>query len=285
MKIVKSCLEMKNLSVTYQKSGKTIGFVPTMGALHSGHISLLNRVQEMCDCSVMSIFVNPAQFGPKEDFKNYPRPFDEDCIKAEAAGCDILFAPSKEDMYPEHYCTYVNVENITDTLCGASRQGHFRGVTTVVLKFFNIVNPQIAVFGQKDAQQVVVLKRMVHDLNMSINIDVAPIIREPDGLAMSSRNVYLTPGERQEASGIYRGLLNAMLEFEKGEKKAPRLLSIIRNEYEKFLLIDTEYIEIVDTIGLRSIEEIGTKALIAVACRTKESRTRLIDNIVVGGNL
>jgi pantoate--beta-alanine ligase len=175
MKIVKSPAEMKNLSMTMQRSGSSVGLVPTMGALHKGHVSLLDRIKDTCDFSVMSIFVNPVQFGPKEDFQKYPRPFDDDCEIAEKAGCDVIFAPSKEDMYPENYFTYVNVENITDGLCGASRPGHFRGVATVVLKFFNIVMPQIACFGQKDAQQVLVIKRMVHDLNLSVTIDVAPI--------------------------------------------------------------------------------------------------------------
>ena len=283
MKIVRSPNEMKNLSLTLQRGGSTVGLVPTMGALHQGHLSLLERANSQCDYSVMSIFVNPTQFGPAEDFKKYPRPFDTDCKLAEKAGCDFLFAPSQEDMYPQHYNTYVSVENITERLCGAARPGHFRGVTTVVLKFLNIVNPQIAVFGQKDAQQVLVLKRMVHDLNLSVLIDIAPIIREADGLAMSSRNFYLTTDERNEAPGIYKGLIAAEEKYVAGERNAGVLISKVKKVYEQFSFIDIEYIEIVDTTGLASLETISSTSLIAVACRTKQSKTRLIDNLIVGG--
>jgi pantoate--beta-alanine ligase len=285
MKIVKSPIEMKNLSLTLQKGGNTVGLVPTMGSLHRGHLSLLERIRNTCDYSVMSIFVNPTQFGPKEDFSKYPRPFEADCALAENAGCDFLFAPSKEDMYPNGYNTYVSVENITERLCGATRPGHFRGVTTVVLKFFNIINPQIAVFGQKDAQQVVVIKRMVQDLNMSIAIDVAPIIRESDGLAMSSRNSYLTLEERKEAPLIFKGLAAAEEKFSAGERSTNTLISAVNSIYNQFSQIEVEYIEIVDTLQLASLDEISSAALIAVACRTKHSKTRLIDNLVLGDAL
>jgi pantoate--beta-alanine ligase len=285
MKIVKSPAEMKNLSTTMQRSGSSVGLVPTMGALHKGHISLLERVKGVCDFSVMSIFVNPVQFGPNEDFKKYPRPFDADCEMAEKAGCDVIFAPSKEDMYPENYCTYVNVEDITDRLCGASRPGHFRGVSTVVLKFFNIVMPQVASFGQKDAQQVLVIKRMVHDLNLSVTIDVAPILREESGLAMSSRNAYLSSAERDAAPLIYKGLCNAVAQFNAGVTKSDVLINVVRNVIGESSLLDIEYVELVDTVKIKPVVSVSSAALIAVACRTKESRTRLIDNIVVGGIL
>jgi pantoate--beta-alanine ligase len=285
MKIVRSPLEMKNLSLTLQRGGSTVGLVPTMGSLHKGHLSLLDRIRTSCDYSVMSIFVNPTQFGPKEDFHKYPRPFEADCTLAQTAGCDFLFAPSVEDMYPNRYNTYVSVENITERLCGATRPGHFRGVATVVLKFFNIVNPQVAVFGQKDAQQVVVIKRMVQDLNLSVAIDVAPIIREPDGLAMSSRNTYLTIDERKEAPLIFKGLEAAEEKFSAGEQTVVALKSAIDSVYRQFSLLDVEYIEIVDTLQLMPLETISTSALIAVACRTKNSKTRLIDNLVLGGAL
>lgn len=285
MKIVRSPLEMKNLSLTLQRGGSTVGLVPTMGSLHKGHLSLLERISSTCDYSVMSIFVNPTQFGPKEDFHQYPRPFETDCALAENAGCDFLFAPSVEDMYPNRYNTYVSVENITERLCGATRPGHFRGVSTVVLKLFNIINPQIAVFGQKDAQQVVVIKRMVLDLNMSVAIDVAPIIRESDGLAMSSRNNYLTSEERNEAPLIFKGLAAAQEKFSAGERTVIALIDAIKSVYRQFNQMDVEYIEVVDTLQIVSLETISSTALIAVACRTKHSKTRLIDNIVLGGVL
>ncbi len=285
MKIVGSPIEMKNLSLTLQRGGSTVGFVPTMGALHQGHLSLLEKAALQCDYTIMSIFVNPTQFGPSEDFQKYPRPFDADCKLAEKAGCDFLFAPSQQDMYPAHYNTYVSVENITDRLCGATRPGHFRGVATIVLKFFNIINPQIAIFGQKDAQQVLILKRMVQDLNLSVHIDMAPIIRESDGLAMSSRNNYLRTDEREEAPGIYEGLLAAEEKYSAGERKSEVLINSIKEVYKKFSIIDIEYIEIVDLIRLEPLETISSKALIAVACRTKQSKTRLIDNLFVGGAL
>lgn len=285
MKVVKSAVEMKNLSLTLQSRGAKIGLVPTMGALHQGHLSLLKRVKSVCDYSVMSIFVNPTQFGPNEDYQKYPRPFDADCELAEKSGCDYLFAPSKEDMYPPHYNTYISVENITEKLCGAARPGHFRGVTTVVLKFFNIVNPQIAVFGQKDAQQVLVIKRMVQDLNLSVHIDVAPIIREEDGLAMSSRNQYLTIDERKEASDIFKGLTIANEKYSAGERNGKILIDLIKTVYQNMKLIDAEYIELVDTVDLNPLEVVSSTALVAVACRTKQSKTRLIDNIIIGGAL
>ncbi len=285
MKIISSPSEMKNLSLTYQLSGRTVGLVPTMGALHNGHLSLLKMASEQSDLKVMSIFVNPTQFGPKEDLAKYPRPFDRDCQLAESAGCDIIFAPTVQDMYPEHYSTFVDVENITDSLCGASRPGHFRGVATVVLKLFNIVCPQMAVFGQKDAQQVVVIKRMIHDLNLSVRMVVAPIVREADGLAMSSRNVYLSQRERGEVPRIYQSLNNAAELFKMGERRS----SVIResllaslNGVQTFL---PEYVEITDTVQLKSLSEITGAALVAVACRTNESKTRLIDNILLGGEL
>lgn len=285
MKIIRSPIEMKNLSLTLQRKGSTLGFVPTMGALHQGHLSLLEKSAIQCEYTIMSIFVNPTQFGPLEDFQKYPRPFDTDCKLAEKAGCDFLFAPSQQDMYPEHYNTYVSVENITDRLCGASRPGHFRGVATVVLKFFNIINPQIAIFGQKDAQQVLLVKRMVQDLNLSVHIDVAPIIRESDGLAMSSRNNYLRTDEREEAPVIYEGLLAAEEKYTAGERKSEVLINSIKDVYKKFSVFDIEYIEIVDLVRLEPLEAISSKALIAVACRTKQSKTRLIDNLLVGGAL
>jgi pantoate--beta-alanine ligase len=285
MKIVRRPDEMKNLCLTYNKTGATIGLVPTMGALHDGHLSLIRLARRSCDACVVSIFVNPIQFGPAEDFQKYPRPFDSDCQKAEAAGCDVVFAPSQTDMYPAGYATYVDVRRITDTLCGAGRPGHFQGVATIVLKFFNIVSPQIAVFGRKDAQQVAVIKRMATDLHLSTKIVCAPIVREPDGLAMSSRNMYLTAGERSQAALIYKGLSAASESFDAGERSAGTLKKTILSVFKDAALFSPEYIEIVDTATLLPLETVDGPALMAVALRTKESGTRLIDNIVLGGEL
>ncbi|MGB7568420.1 MAG: pantoate--beta-alanine ligase [Chitinivibrionales bacterium] len=285
MKIVRRPDAMKNLCATYGKNGATIGFVPTMGALHDGHLSLIRMARQSCDMCVVSIFVNPIQFGPAEDFQKYPRPFGADCEKAKAAGCDAVFAPSQTDMYPADYATYVDVRRVTDTLCGAARPGHFQGVATIVLKLLNIVSPHVAVFGQKDAQQVVVIKRMATDLNLSTKIVCAPVVREPDGLAMSSRNVYLTAGERSQAPLIYKGLSAASEGFGAGERSARRLTETIESVFRHATLFSPEYIEIVDTTTLKPLETLTGPALMAIAVRSKESGTRLIDNIVLGGEL
>ena len=285
MKIISSPSEMKNLSLTAQSGGSSVGLVPTMGALHDGHLSLLKLAARHCDFLVMSVFVNPAQFGPAEDFGKYPRRFERDCELAREAGCGCLFAPQPSDMYPENYSTYVSVENITDTLCGASRPGHFRGVATVVLKLFNIVSPQVAVFGQKDAQQVVVIKRMCRDLNMSVRLVTAPIIREENGLAMSSRNAYLSQGERLESALIYKSLTAAQELYDSGERGGFAIRERIRSVLGKGRLIKPEYIEVVDAVLLKPVEKVEKSAIAAVACRTDESGTRLIDNIILGGDL
>jgi pantoate--beta-alanine ligase len=233
----------------------------------------------------MSIFVNPTQFGPTEDYQKYPRLFEQDCEMAKAAGCEVVFAPSVSDMYPQNYNTYVNVEKITDTLCGASRPGHFRGVATVVLKLFNIVNPQIAVFGQKDAQQVLTIKRMVRDLNCSDKIETAPIFRESDGLAMSSRNTYLTEVERKEAPLIYMSLKKAEELYFSGERNASVFKQIIADNLKHAVSFAPEYIELVDTLLLEPVSVLNSTTLVALACRMRESGTRLIDNSVLGGSL
>lgn len=285
MKIVRSSAEMKNLSLTYQMSGRTVSLVPTMGALHKGHLSLLDIARKSSDISVMSIFVNPTQFAPNEDFNKYPRVFEKDCDLASKSGCDIIFAPSVEDMYPPHYSTYISVENITANLCGASRPNFFRGVATVVLKLFNIVNPQIAIFGQKDAQQLLVIKKMVRDLNLSVKIEAAPIIREENGLAMSSRNAYLTDAEKIGATLIGKSLKMVRELYNQGERNAAILKDIVRKELTSSSLLAPEYIEIVDTLEIKPIETLTSTSLVAIACRTQESGTRLIDNTVLGGTL
>jgi pantoate--beta-alanine ligase len=285
MKIVKEIEDMKVLSATFRAQDKRIGLVPTMGALHEGHMTLLRTSRRLCDTSVMSIFVNPTQFGPGEDFEKYPRTFDSDCAMAENNGCDVVFSPTPAAMYPRSFATFIDVEGITKGLCGVSRPGHFRGVATVVMKFFNIVSPQIAIFGQKDAQQVVVLKRMVEDLNGPVTIIVEPIAREADGLAMSSRNRYLTDSERTQAPLLHEGLMAANRLYTIGERSTSRLLGAIRSVYGAATLLAPEYIEIVDTQTLEPLVHIESSALAMVAARTKESKTRLIDNAVLGGTL
>jgi pantoate--beta-alanine ligase len=285
MKIVKEIAAMKALSAAFRAQGKRIGLVPTMGALHEGHMTLLRTSRRLCEVSVMSIFVNPAQFGPGEDFEKYPRTFDADCTQAEKNGCDVVFSPTPTAMYPRSFATFIDVERITKGLCGASRPGHFRGVATVVMKFFNIVSPHIAVFGQKDAQQVVVLKRMVEDLNGPVTIIVEPTVREADGLAMSSRNRYLTDNERSQAALLHEGLRAADRLYSSGERSASRLLDAIRSVYGEATLFAPEYIEIVDTQTLEPLVHVDGSALAMVAARTKESKTRLIDNAVLGGEL
>lgn len=272
---------MAQLAAEIRLEGKSIALVPTMGALHRGHLSLVALARENADITVMSIFVNPTQFGPSEDYLKYPRPFDEDCRKASEAHCDVLFAPSVEEMYTKHHRTTVSVSGITERLCGASRRGHFQGVTTVVLKLFNIVSPDVAVFGAKDAQQVVVLRRMVGDLNCPVRIIEAPIVRESDGLALSSRNVYLTAEERSAALYIGSGLCAAAAACLSGEIRAETLLAIVRGELARSPLIEPEYVEIVDQTTLEPVTTVSSAALAAVACRMCQSSTRLIDNTVL----
>ncbi|GAE89106.1 pantoate-beta-alanine ligase [Acetivibrio straminisolvens JCM 21531] len=209
MRVIETISDLKAIVRTQKSMGRTIGFVPTMGYLHEGHLSLVNMSLQNNDYTIMSIFVNPTQFGPNEDFDRYPRDMERDLKLAESAGVDVVFAPSVKEMYPDGYNTYVNVEGITEVLCGKSRPGHFRGVTTIVAKLFNIVEPHRAYFGQKDAQQVAVIKKMVRDLNMNIEIITCPIVREEDGLAMSSRNVYLSPEERKSALILSKSLMES----------------------------------------------------------------------------
>ena len=285
MEIITTRAEMANYSRAVRESGASVGLVPSMGALHDGHLSLLEIAARHCDRKVMSVFVNPTQFGPAEDLDKYPRQLKRDCELAEAAGCDVVFAPPPKEIYPDNYNTYVNVENITGVLCGASRPTHFRGVATVVLKLFNIVMPRIAVFGAKDAQQVIVIKRMAEDLNLSVEIIAAPIIREADGLAMSSRNVYLSTQERAQAVLINRALTAAKGLYDGGERSGQSIKDKISSILSEGSLISTEYIEAVDTTLLKSLDKIDRPALLAVACRTAETGTRLIDNVVLGGDL
>jgi pantoate--beta-alanine ligase len=285
VKIIRSVPDMTKWSQAARVKGRAIGFVPTMGALHEGHCSLVKKSRVRTDTTVMSIFVNPAQFGPTEDLERYPRPLEADCEKARGAGCDAVFLPEATDLYTKGYCTFITVEGLDRKLCGASRPGHFRGVATIVLKLFNIVAPDVAFFGHKDAQQVVVLRRMAADLNLPVAIEVCPTVREADGLAMSSRNAYLTPAERAAAPVIYKGLKAALARHQTGERNAALLALAVETVLRETTLIKKEYIEITDTTTLDPLTTVTASALIAVACRTTESGTRLIDNLTVGGPL
>jgi len=279
MDIIRTVKEMQQRAEELRLAGRRIGFVPTMGYLHEGHLSLLNLARKHSDITVMSIFVNPTQFGPNEDYDRYPRDFARDERLARERGCDILFYPSVHEMYPKPYRTYVSVEEITDVLCGASRPGHFRGVATVVTKLFNIVKPHVAVFGQKDAQQAIVIKQMVRDLNMDVEILVAPIVREPDGLAMSSRNTYLNEKERQDALVLYRSLKKAEELIRQGERDASRIKQEMKTMIRSADTAKIDYVEIVDTTNLKSLDTLKGEVLIALAVWI--GKTRLIDNTIV----
>jgi pantoate--beta-alanine ligase len=258
---------------------KTVGFVPTMGYLHEGHLSLVDKAKEMADIVVMSIFVNPLQFGPNEDLDSYPRDIERDSRLAESRGVDILFFPPVEEMYPPGSKTIVSVKDITDALCGASRPGHFDGVATVVTKLFNIVQPDYAFFGMKDAQQVAVITQMVRDLNMPVEVVPCPIIREADGLAMSSRNVYLSDEERKQALVLSRSLKKAQEMVERGARDVTALREAITAIIQESPLAEIDYIEIRSYPELAPLTELRGSCLIALAVRF--GRTRLIDNIML----
>ncbi len=258
---------------------RRIALVPTMGYLHEGHLSLVDRARALADRVVMSIFVNPLQFGPQEDLARYPRDLERDVELAAGRGVDLIFAPDVEEMYPGGQpAVRVVPGRLADTLCGAYRPGHFEGVLTVVAKLFGIVRPDVAVFGQKDFQQAVLIRRMVADLDMGIEIDVAPIVREPDGLAMSSRNVYLRPDERDAALGLYRGLTRAAEAFAAGERDSARLCQIVRDVMAG-AGVRVQYVELVDPESLDAVQNARPGDVIAVAGFVGE--TRLIDNLIL----
>ena len=261
-------------------AGLTLGFVPTMGALHAGHISLMELAKRRAAVTIASIFVNPLQFGPNEDLAKYPRPIEKDLTLLEAAGVDALFLPEVTDIYPEGASTFVIEESVSGPMCGAVRPGHFRGVTTVVLKLFNIVQPDLAMFGQKDAQQCAVIERMVRDLAVPVEIVRGPIVREPDGLALSSRNVYLSPVDRAAAPLLYASLEAARKAFENGERDPDRLVATGRTVLDDDPRITLQYWDVRDPQSLAAIDNVGPDgALLAVAAYL--GTTRLIDNIVV----
>ncbi|HJT70901.1 MAG TPA: pantoate--beta-alanine ligase [Terriglobales bacterium] len=280
MRLITTIAEMRTAS---ERSAmrRIVDLVPTMGALHEGHLSLVRAARAKSNVVVVSIFVNPTQFGPKEDFSKYPRNLERDLALLEQENVDIVFAPAAEEMYSPGAGanTWVTVKGMSDRLCGHSRPGHFRGVTTIVAKLFNIVAPTIAFFGQKDAAQVAIIRRMVRDLNFSVTIEVGPIVREPDGLAMSSRNAYLTPEQRKSALVLYRSLQRTQELFHRGERDAAKLIAAGKQEFEKEPAARLDYFEIVDPDSLEPISTISQSSLIAVAAFI--GNTRLIDNLVV----
>jgi len=277
MHIIHTISEMR--AIARQHAAQTIGFVPTMGALHAGHLSLVHAAKRTCDAVVVSIFVNPTQFGPNEDFARYPRTFAQDCELLKNAAADFVFAPSTEEMYPPGATTYVTVEGLSGKLDGRSRPGHFRGVTTIVSMLFHIVQPNIAFFGQKDAAQVAVIRKMVRDLNYPVEIVACPIVREPDGLAMSSRNVYLTPEERKSALALSRSLQRVEQLFRNGSRNIEELISAGRQTLAEDTGVKLDYFSIVNPGTLEDIRELDQPALVAVAAYV--GRTRLIDNIIL----
>ncbi|KDR96149.1 pantoate--beta-alanine ligase [Peptoclostridium litorale DSM 5388] len=280
MIIINKPNEMSEKIKSLKLQGKSIGFVPTMGYLHNGHMSLIEKARGENDIVAVSIFVNPTQFGAGEDLDSYPRNIERDEALCKEKGADIIFAPQSVDMYPKGYSTYVDVEgSITRGLCGASRPGHFRGVATVLAKLFNIVQPQRAYFGQKDAQQVAVVRRMAEDLNMDVEIVSCPIVREEDGLAMSSRNTYLSPGERMDALVLSRSLFEAKEMIMSGKRDASNIKSHIKSGISGVKSADIDYVEIVDADSMEDLEVIRGRVLVALAVRV--GKTRLIDNIIL----
>ena len=279
MQVCKTIQEMRAACSAAKQSDQRLGLVPTMGALHEGHLSLIRAAKKQCDVVAASIFVNPTQFGPNEDFTKYPRSFERDCQLLEREGVDLLFAPAAEEMYLQGMMTWVSVEGLSNRLCGKSRPGHFRGVTTVVAKLFQIIQPNAAFFGQKDAAQLAIIRRMVRDLNIPVEIVGCPIMREADGLAMSSRNSYLDPQQRKMAPVLYRSLLKIQQVFKEGEHRAIKLIDIGKQVIAEQPAVRLDYLEIVDPDTLEAISEVAASALVAVAAFV--GGTRLIDNILL----
>jgi len=281
MRSIASAAEMTAISKEARSSGKRVGLVPTMGALHEGHLSLVRAARTQSDVVIVSIFVNPAQFGPKEDISKYPRTLEKDLALLQAEKVDFAFIPSVEEMYPPGSSTWVTVEGLSEKLDGRSRPGHFRGVTTVVAKLFNIVQPEVAAFGQKDAAQVAIIRRMVHDLDSDVRMVVCPIVREKDGLAMSSRNVYLNPEQRRQAVVLYRALMRVQTMADQGESSAARLIAVGEEVIAEEPQVRLDYFEIVNGDTLDPVPDIAKGALVAVAAYVGEAR--LIDNVVLQG--
>jgi pantoate--beta-alanine ligase len=285
MRILRTVAEAQTACAHTRAEGKRLGLVPTMGALHEGHLSLVRSARAQCDVVAVSIFVNPLQFGPNEDFARYPRTFEQDCSRLESKGVDLVFSPSPEEMYgpPEQRAltTFVEVPLLSDKLEGRTRPGHFRGVTTVVSKLFHVIAPDFAFFGQKDAQQAIIIQRMVQDLNLPVKVVICPIVREADGLAMSSRNVYLDPEQRRAATVLHRALLRLQTLADTGEQDAAKLAEAGRKVIEEEPLVRLDYLEVVDQQTLDPIEEVSRGALVVVAAYL--GPTRLIDNVLLHG--
>jgi pantoate--beta-alanine ligase len=278
MEVIQTIKEMKELASQNRGTGKIIAFVPTMGCFHEGHLSLMREGRRRGDLLVVSLFVNPTQFSPNEDFKNYPRDFERDRKMAEEVGVDIFFTPETEEMYPPDHQTIVRVEKVTQNLCGRSRPTHFQGVTTVVLMLFEIVMPHVAIFGEKDYQQLVTIQQMVKNLHKSVEVVGMPTIRESDGLAMSSRNTYLQPEEREAALSLYRSLQKARELLQKGERKADQILQEVKGILQSEPLVRIDYIQICDAHTLRDVNQIEGDVVVALAAHL--GKTRLIDNLV-----
>lgn len=282
MEIIQEPERMQETARHWRSQGLKIAFVPTMGYFHQGHLSLMEYGRRQGDRLVVSIFVNPTQFGPQEDLDRYPRDLERDCHLAAEIGVDVVFTPTPEQMYPAGYQTYVTVEEVSQGLCGAFRPNHFRGVATVVLKLFNLVQPHLAIFGEKDYQQLVVIKRMVQDLNLPVEVVGRPLVREADGLAMSSRNVYLNPAERQAAVNISQALFRARELVAAGERSVKRLREALAPFFATHPPLSLDYLTVVDPETLAELQEISGPARLAVAARI--GQTRLIDNILLEVN-
>jgi pantoate--beta-alanine ligase len=279
MEVAETMKSVRELVAAARTGSKRIGLVPTMGALHAGHISLIETATKQCDYVVVSIFVNPTQFGPAEDLESYPRPFEADLEICRQAGVDLVFAPAPEEMYPTENLTWVTVEKLTSGLCGRGRPTHFRGVTTVCTKLFNIVGPDAAYFGQKDAQQAIVIKQMVADLNMPLQIVVCPTVREPSGLAVSSRNQYLSEQQKADAKCIYRSLKQCRQMIQSGQNDARQIVAEMEKILQRIPAAQIEYVDIVDAETLEKVDHISGRILAATAVRIGPAR--LIDNIIV----
>lgn len=281
MKIISDIQEMQLFVRQAKENGMSIGLVPTMGSLHEGHLTLMRQAKKSCDIVVASIFVNPTQFGPTEDFAKYPRDLSGDSQQAAKADVDVIFHPQPEEMYPAGYSSFIEINGITQKLCGLSRPGHFRGVATVVTKLFNIIQPDKAFFGQKDAQQVLVLKRMVADLNMNVTLEIVPIVREEDGLAMSSRNAFLSSEERKAALVLSQSLQFAQKLVDQGQVNAQNIKEQVMLKIQQEKLAQIDYVEVYSYPQLENLDVIGDKALLALAVRI--GNTRLIDNTILEG--
>lgn len=280
MKVVKTIKEVRDIVKQWKSEGLTVGLVPTMGFLHEGHQSLIRKSAEQNDRTVVSVFVNPIQFGPNEDLEAYPRDLERDKKAVEDAGGDLIFNPEPSEMYPGHFTSFIDTTETTELLCGAVRPIHFRGVCTVVGKLFNIVAPQKAYFGQKDAQQLATIKRFVRDLNFDIDIVPCPIVREDDGLAKSSRNTYLSAEERKAALILSQSLAKGKAAIEAGEKSAQKVIDIIKTNLETEPLARVDYVEVVDFENIQRVDKINGQTLVAIAVYI--GRTRLIDNFIIG---